>query len=198
MSNNFDMYKESKKCLYLMIGQFFSCNIPKDHAILFNINTEDNLSSTSDYVEIYTHSFTSEGLLAWDYLGFDKDIVEWNELKELIFNLKNEQFNGKTDYYEKYLKNSILLIDMIKKYYGKKMPQTEVKQMNIPYDEELDEFDDEINLCFHLFEGAGESAWNFFDIEEPIVGESIFDNKRKILCNELLKINRSKKLIKKR
>ena len=64
--NDFDRYKESKKCLYKMVNQFLTSNLPNDNK------------------EVCYHNFTGEGLLAWIYLGLKDDYITHEEIYDLI------------------------------------------------------------------------------------------------------------------
>ena len=68
----------------------------------------------------------------------------------------------------------------------------------ITYKNEIDEFFNKVDVCHHYHESAGENVWNFFEVEDYIVGQSVFLNKRKEFCDELLKLKQEdvKKLVK--
>ena len=172
--NDFDRYKESKKCLYKMVNQFLTSNLPNDNK------------------EVCYHNFTGEGLLAWSYLGLKDDYITHEEIYDLINNIKNEKEKENTDYRVKYLKNRILLIDLTKKYYKKEISVSEAIKNNVPFDKEKDVEDDQVNICFNYYEGAGETVWNLFDLDNAMVGESIFDNIRYYDCRELSGRNKAK------
>jgi len=172
---DFKKYMEAKKCLYKMVCQFYTSYIP--------INEIKSSEYEDDYVEMCFHQFNSDGILAWNYLNIDKNFITLEEMWDLEENLKYEKPEN-IDYYDEYLKICILLIDMTTKYYSKKVDLEEVKD-NIKYDED-DVYDGKVNVCYHYCEGAGESVWNLLNIEDEIVGNSVFENKRKYFTNELL------------
>ena len=189
--NYFEKYKEAKICLYSMISQFYNSNLSLEKAKELNYSNSP-MFSYRNYVEVCFHNFESNALLAWDYLNFNKDYYSHEEIWEKRQNVKYEEKKDSIDYEEKYLKMSILLIDMIKENYGYSVTLTEANELNIPFDDD-DELDNEVSACYHLFETAGEITWNFFEIEEPIVGKSIFDKKRELLTKKLLEKSNIKK-----
>lgn len=191
--NDFENYKSVKYCLYCMIGQFLTTGITLEEADKLNIK-QGELFSYRDYVEVCYHDFTSEGLLLWNYLDFKEDYISHEEIWDKRLNLKYEKEDIKKDYHDMYLKMSILLADMVMKYYHYSITLNEARKMNIPFDEEDDELDGEISACFHIFESAGENAWEYFEIEEPIVGISVFEKKRNYYVEQLLEKKKVKKL----
>lgn len=173
---DFKKYMEAKKCLYKMVCQFYTSYIP--------INEIKSSEYEDDYVEMCFHQFNSDGILAWNYLNIDKNFITLEEMWDLEENLKYEKPEN-IDYYDEYLKICILLIDMTTKYYSKKIDLDEAKD-NIKYDEDEDEYGGKVNVCYHYCESAGESVWNLLNIEDEIVGNSVFESKRKYFTNELL------------
>lgn len=62
----------------------------------------------------------------------------------------------------------------------------EAKRLKIEFNEDIDETDDKVRVCDHLFESAGESVFALFNIDSFCVGESIFNKKRSEVLRELL------------
>lgn len=188
----FEKYKQAKFCLYGMIIQFLDIYLSIDDLEMYQIeySKEDPKYDSyviGNYLEVCSHNFESEGLLAWDYLGIDKDFITHEELWNRKFNIKNEIIDDSIDYEKIYFKMSILIIDMVTKYYKYNMSLEEAKKNNINFDEEYDEIDNNVLACYHMHESAGESVWNLFDIDDPIVGESVFNNIRGEYSDKLLK-----------
>ena len=195
--SDFDGYRNAKICLYMMVGQFLDINLPKEDADKYGIRyTYDEVRF--DTIKVCTHNFESEGLLAWEYLGIDKPFIKFDELWLRRRAVQDEVMDDNIDYYQKFLKFSVLLIDMVTKYYKSDITLEEAQFNNIKFDMDEDEFFNKVDVCHHFHESAGENVWNFFGIEDYIVGQSVFLNKRKELCEELLKKNEVgvKKLVK--
>ena len=167
--DDYEKYIEAKKCLFNMVIQFFSVDI------LIN-ELDSNLES--DYIELCSHQFSSDGLLAWKYLNLDKDFY----ILEEMWDLKNEL---------------ILLIEMTTRYYSKKYSVEELEKYNIKYDED-DEYGGKVDMCRHNCESAGESVWNLFNIDKELVSRSVFDNIRIKYEKELLNNEEVKKLIRRK
>ena len=195
--NDFNKYLQAKLCLYKMVGQFLNTYITESFAKDNNIEVDNEHFKIKNCFEVCFHNYTSMGILAWNYLGLTKDYITYDELFDLEFTISNEEYNEENDYYVEYLKIAILLIDMVKKYYAISIPYEENKD-RLSFDEDYDVVNNKIDACDHMFESAGECVWNLFDIEDVIVGESVFELKRNTLCIELLKRQKTsnKQLIK--
>ncbi len=186
--DDYEKYIEAKKCLFNMVIQFFSVDI------LIN-ELDSNLES--DYIELCSHQFSSDGLLAWKYLNLDKDFYILEEMWDLKNELRHETMDNYKDYYTEYLKMSILLIEMTTRYYSKKYSVEELEKYNIKYDED-DEYGGKVDMCRHNCESAGESVWNLFNIDKELVSRSVFDNIRIKYEKELLNNEEVKKLIRRK
>lgn len=193
----FNEYKNAKICLYMIIGQFLNVNLPSSEAGKYGVSYIYG-EKVLDTIDVCYHDFKSEGLLAWNYLGIDEPFIKLNEIWERRRKIKDEVIDENIDYYQMYLKMSILLIDMVIKYYKFSISSEEAEFNNVECDLDVDEISNEVDVCHHYYESAGETVWNFFNIESPIVGQSVFLNKRKVLCDELLKLKQEdvKKLVK--
>lgn len=197
----FDKYKEAKFCLYSMVVQFLDAYISINDIEKYGINYskddfEYKIDNTSEYFNACFHNFESEGLLAWNYLEIDKPFITFDEIWDKRSKIAKENIKDDVNYYEMYLKISILLIDMVEKYYRASVSINDIKDDYIDYDKEEDVWDNQICACHHMFESAGENTWIFFDIEKPYVGMSVFDKKRDFFSSELLKMEEKKLKIK--
>lgn len=199
MKKSFYDYLNSKQCLYGMIGQFYETRIPIEQAKELGINTDNIAFTYFGKTSVCSHNYTSEGLLAWDYLELEKAFIGYDELFDLRTKLKEEKINPNIDYYEKYLKNCILLLDMTKKYFSTTITREEAEKNKVSFDEEYDELDDQIDVCYHIFESAGERTWLFFGFENPLIAKSTIDDKRNEYAEKLFiyKNNKGKRLIRK-
>lgn len=195
MENYFNKYLESKLCLYKMVGQFITTHIPMDKFLNMNLEDENDYFKLGEYVEVCFHNFESDGMLAWKYLNIEKDYITHQEIWNLEYNLKYTKPDKDKNYYEQYLKICVLLVDMTIKYYGHTILLDDVLKNKIKYNE-IDEYNNHISVCDNYCESAGESVWNLFDIENTIVGQSVFIEKRKKYVSELLE-NKEKTLVKK-
>ena len=187
----FDKYKEAKFCLYCMISQFFEYHLPIEEAEEFNIKYSKNIIKF-DRIDVCYHDFDSEGLMAWDYLGIEKPFITYDEIWDSRRKLRDEEKNDDIDYYQMYLKLSILLIDLVTKYYRISITYEDANNADIPFDLTMDEFDGMISACHHNYETAGENVWSYFEIVDPIVGRSVFDKKRDEYCDKILELERSR------
>ena len=198
MDNYFEKYIEAKKCLYDMVLQFFTTYITFAEAKELDLEILKNDIYLDKYVEICSHNFKSDGLLAWNYLSIDKDYLTFNEMYELKLDLKNEQYDTNINYYKEYLKISILLIDIKTKYYYKKIPKEDAVNSNIQFNEDIDEIGNNVDVCYHMCESAGENVWNLLKIDDNVIGCSILNNKKDNYVKELLKIKKEEKVLSKK
>lgn len=192
MNDYFQEYLHSKFCLYKMVIQFISTRMPIEEAKERNINIEDSGFIMFNKIDICYHNYTSDGLLAWDYLNLDKDYVTHEEIWELTKKLKDEEYNDEIDYYEEYLKICTLIIDLTLEHYSNTITLDCALRNNVKYDPELDEDDRKIDVCYHMYESAGEHVWNLFDIEGPMIARSEIENLRKDYTEKLSKRRKEK------
>ena len=186
MDNYFNKYKESKLCLYHLLMQVFDYYILKEKAKELNIEYEED-NNFSSYVSTCFHNYNSDGLLAWELLELDNRIYSFNEIWDKEINLRKEQEKD-INYYEKYLRISILVLEITLNYYSREMDLAEVEKLNTKYND-IDEFEGKVEICDHRFESAGEKVWNFFDVEDPFVGKSILYYIQRDLKEELFNID---------
>ena len=86
---------------------------------------------------------------------------------------------------EENLRLKMALALMIQQFYDWRIKPEEAKDYNIEYDE-----DDEYVQCyFHMFESAGEHAWDVLGLDRPIVGEKEMWNLTDKLRKELLELH---------
>ena len=198
MEDYFNKYIDAKNCLLNMISQFYTVYISKENIYKENILEDDKYDIDENFIEVCFHDFSSDGLLAWNYLNLNNNFIYYSELNDIKNNLRNEKKEDSKDYYLEYLKISILLIDMVKKFYSKKISINDLKKINVDINKENIEFDKEIVLCDNIGESAGESIWRLFEIDKNIVSENVFNTIRENYSNILKTINNenSKYLIK--
>ena len=189
MDNYFNKYLKSKLSLYKMVNQFLNCYITIEKANELNIKENNDYFIYDNFVEVCFHNYSSEGILAWKYLNIKNNFISHEEICDLIEKLYQEEFINNIDYYEIYLKICVLLIDMVELFYKRKISVKDANKYNIKYDDFYDEYNGEVEVCDHLFEGAGESVWCLLDIDNNMIGRNIFDEKRKYFVDELLNKN---------
>ena len=68
---------------------------------------------------------------------------------------------------EENLRLKMALALMIQQFYDWRIKPEEAKDYNIEYDED----DEYVECYFHMFESAGEHAWDVLGLDKPIVGE---------------------------
>ena len=195
MNKYFSKYLEAKESLCKMVGQFFNSYLSCSDANELKIKYNKEDLSFSNFVEVCFHEYESDGLLAWKYLNIKKDYITHKELWDLEDKIKYEEYKDSFDYHKEYLKICILLIDLTKKYYNISLSHKEINKNYTLYDEELDTIDDAVIVCNHLYESAGESIWDLFELSYPMVGISYFDKKRDCCVKELSE-NKRRKLVK--
>ena len=195
MDNYFKKYLEAKKCLYDMVLQFFTTYLTFSEVKELEIEISKDDIYLDRYVEICSHKFKSDGLLAWNYLNIDKDYLTFNEMCELELDLKNEKYDPNINYYKEYLKISILLIDMTTKYYYKKITKEDAITNNIPFNEDVDEIGNDVEVCYHMCESAGENVWNLLEIDNNSIGCSVLNDKRDNYSKKLLKLKKEEKAL---
>ena len=194
----FEQYKEAKKCLFQMIGQFYDYYLPREVADEFNIIYDKKDVKEDNHVEVLFHNYQTDGLIAWQLLNIKNKFITHDDLWNKRSNIRYENRKD-IDYQDMYYRMSILLADMVIKYYGKTITIEDAKRLNIKYNDYYDEDDNSIKVCDHMYESAGEQTWKLFGIKNPIVGESMFYgirdyNKNQLIIKESAKIKEYKKL----
>lgn len=195
MEDYFNKYLMAKLSLYKMVSQFLNSYLSLDEVKKRQLEIDEEYFIYGNYQEVCFHNFKSEGVLAWKYLDLKKDYITHREIWDLEFNLKNTKLDPNIDYYEEYLKISILLIDMTKKYYEYTITLEDAQKNNIKYND-IDELYNQICVCYNYSESAGESVWNLFNIDNDMIGTSIFEKIRTECVSELIK-NKEKEKVKK-
>ena len=190
MTNYFEEYKKAKRCLYKMVLQFYSSSLRTEIADKYGIKYKPSDIKYKECIDVCYHDFEDEGLIAWEYLGIDKPYIPMEEMWQKETELKYEEPKDKINYYEKYLRICILLIDMVTRKYDHTITIEEADEEKVPYDKMIDVYDNNVEICDHLFEGAGEATWSLFGIgiQKNQIGKSIFYKKRDKYSEELLKI----------
>lgn len=104
------------------------------------------------------------------------------EQKELI--IKNNDLS----LVEENLRLKLALVATVQQFYNYRITPEEAKEYNVFYDP-----DDEMVECyFHMFESAGESAWEMLGFHNPIVSEREMYKLTKSIKDELLKLHYNK------
>lgn len=89
---------------------------------------------------------------------------------------------------EENLRLKIALSAMIEQFYSYRISKEEADDYNIKYNEN----DNDVECYFHLFESAGERAWNMLGFKKPIISkEELFELDEK-LRTELLSLLKNK------
>ena len=90
---------------------------------------------------------------------------------------------------EENLRLKLALSSMVQQFYNYRITPEEAKEYNVFYDP-----DDEMVECyFHMFESAGESAWEMLGFHNPIVSEREMYKLTKSIKDELLKSHYERK-----
>lgn len=88
------------------------------------------------------------------------------------------------DLREENLRLKLALASMVVQFYNWRLSVEEADQYNIKYDED----DETVECYFHMFESAGERAWDMLGFDKPIISESEMWKLQDSLRDELLKI----------
>lgn len=169
MEDYFEKYKKSKISLCRMINQFLTCYISIDKAKKLNLNIDNEYFMINNYVEVCTHGNSLEGNKAWKFLGLNREYISHNEILELENKIYYDEQICDMDYHMMYLEICILLIDLVTKYYSKKLSIEDANRLNIDYKTNSDVIDGHILICDNLCESAGESVWSLLNINEDRV-----------------------------
>lgn len=184
----FEEYKHAKIVLNQLMCQFYSYDISKEEAENFNIKyTEDDIFNSLGNVSCAFHKYNPEAMYIWDKLGITEPIVlmrkMWNN--RINFEIKDET----KDYYKEYLELKIVALHIVCRYYKATMSKENADKYKIEYDPDYDLDDDVILGCNHLFESAGENAWDLFDFDESFIALSKFDKLIEEISDELNKLD---------
>jgi hypothetical protein len=87
---------------------------------------------------------------------------------------------------EENLRLKLALASMVQQFYDWRIKPEEASNYNIDYDPD----DEYVNCYFHMFESAGERAWNMLGLKEPIVSETTMWDLTEKLRDELLELLR--------
>ena len=194
--DNFEKYKKAKLALYKMVAQFYSEGLPLDIADGLEILYEKK-DVKNNNVEVLFHNYDSDGLLAWQYLELRNSIILIDDFYNKQYNLRYENRKN-IDYENIYLKISLLVANLTLKHYSKIISLEDANTFRIKYNSDFDLEDNSVEVCDHLFEGAGESAWELFEIKDHIIGKSIIEGiknnyRNKLLINESPKVKKMKR-----
>ncbi len=187
----FEKYKEAKMCLYQMIGQFDYYYLKLNDANYFGVHYNEEEIKNDGSIIVCFHDYDSDALRTWELLELKKPIITYEYLWNKRMNLRLEKRKD-IDYYDKYINMGILISDLVLKNYSNTMPKENAERLFLKYDSDLDEDDNIVTTCHHKFESAGESAWRFLEIEDPIVGRSIVENIRNDFRDKLMNKEKAK------
>lgn len=188
MNNNnyFDDYIKAMYVLNKLVCQFYSYDINQEEAKNLEINyTDDDIFNSLNNVSCVFHRYNPEGMYIWNKLAIDKPIVltseMWSYCKNYI-NIKNQ----KDDYYKDFLQLKLIIIGLCKRYYSCSISKEDADKNGIIYDEDIDEYNGNIECCYHYFESAGENAWSLLGFDDHMVAISRFDSIENDLIDKLL------------
>lgn len=181
----FDDYKKAKLVLNKLICQFYDYSLKKDKANELGINyTEDDILNSYNEISCVFHRYTPEGIYAWYKLGIKEPIILLNDMWKLQ-RIKEKRLKN-IDYYNEYLELKLIDLYLVEKYYERSIPIDDAKKIGIDYYYCFDEYDGLIEGYDHLFESAGEEAWDLFDLKNSFVPRSKIYELEKELTNEKL------------
>lgn len=183
----FNKYLETKISFAMFIGQFYNTYISIDEAKKYNLEIIDD-DKLIDSIRVYYHFYTTQGQYLWDSLGIEKPIINRNELWNIRKNIKNESYDENIDYKRLYLKNLLTISHLVRKFYKQDLSIEDAKRNNIEYND-FDEIDGKVKTYHHIFESAGENAWNILGIEEDIITDSFLYNYDKKIEEQLLEMD---------
>ena len=185
MEKFFNKYKLAKLTLAKIAAQFYDFNLPISEAGKYGIKY-NNYDYRKKYINCCFNRFEPSGEFIWKSLGIEKPIITYDELWEISDHIKDEKYDSNKNYEKDYLKMSICAIGIITKFYEYKVP---VKDIKIEYDKTFDEYGGVVDTYYHIFESAGEHAWELLGFKEPIIASSKVYNKKNQLTNRLLEID---------
>ena len=190
MNKDFEEYKQAKLTLYHMICQTYDSDISKEDADKYNIEyKESDIYSYNGKVGICFHQYNPIGQRAWQLLGLDNSMISFSKILDLESNVMNEEFNENKNYTYEKLKIELVLLYMLLDYYSYEISKEEADNMRIKYDEIFDTIEDRVKVCDNYCENAGELAWRLFKIEDNLVPNSYFEDKKIEIKKQLLKID---------
>ena len=169
MEDFFDNYKKAKMSLCRMVGQFLTCYMCIDKAKELNLNTDNEYFVINNYVEVCTHGNSLEGNKAWKFLGLNREFVSHDDIWKLENDIYYENRIVDMDYSKLYSEIVILLIELVIKYYSRKLSIEDANRFKIDYNANSDVINGHIWICDNLCESAGESVWALLNIEKDYV-----------------------------
>lgn len=189
MADNFKNFKKAKLTLIKLVNQFYNISYNFDEAKELKIKYDErDIMNSLNYIQCVHHFYTPEGMYIWKTLGLKKPIYTMHEMWDLMKKSNNERENKEEDYYRKYLELCMINLTLIQNFYKYSISKEEAKKLKIQYDS-IDEYDGKIDCLNHLFESAGESAWNLFKFEDFLVPMSKVYDKSSEIRKKLLKID---------
>lgn len=173
----FEKYKDAKIGLLKLLMQFYDATFTEEELKNYGLIYD------TDYV---FHYYAPEAMYIWNKLNLEKSIYTFDEIWSLEKNVRKEEKKN-IDYYREYLELKILNIYMVRRYYKNTMDIKDADKIKMKYDYDLDEYNGEINYCYHCCESAGEHVWNLLSLEEECIAMSRFDNMLKDTRQKILK-----------
>ena len=195
MNNYYFEYLKSKKVLCKLALQIYDYKLKEEVAKNMNITFDDeDIYDYSNRLVCVFHHYNPEGMYIWHKLGISKPIITMKNMWELLSSIDDEVYDEKHNYYEELIEIKIAIIHIIKNYYKSSIEIEDANKYNIEYDELLDEDDGKIEGCDHMFEGAGEAAWNLLNFDKHFIAISKVEELECKLLDEALNKNKTKKL----
>ena len=187
MREYFDEYKYSKYVLCKLVCQFYDYDLTQDKANELMIKySDDDILNSLNYVSCVYHRYDPEGLYIWEILEIDKPIITLRQMWDITKSLSSEQYDEKKDYHFESAKLKLIDLYLVQKYYKKYIDIKDANECKIDYNYDLDEINGQIEGYDHLFESAGEDAWNLFGFEKNFIPYSKVNKIEKELQEELL------------
>ena len=183
----FNEYLKAKLVLNKLICQFYEYSVTQEQADKLEIKyTEKDIFNSLNNVSCVFHRYEPEGVYIWNKLQIEKPIILLSEM----WKTQNlcERYNETKNYYKEFLELKLIDLYLSEKYYEFSISKEEADELGIIYCG-IDNYDGKIQGCDHLFESAGENAWELFGFEEHFIPYSEFRKLRKELINELLEMD---------
>ena len=187
----FEEYKKSKVALCHMALQVYGTSIKTDEADRMHIKYNKDDVNFLNEIDVCSHEYNPMGERVWQVLNIEKPVITFEELWNYLELFANEPRKENINYYKEYLKISLLLVYLVLDYYSCTITKEEADNRKLNYDEVFDLEHNEVSVCHHYFEGAGEHAWRLFELEDDIIPVSQFEDKKYELKQKLLKLEKN-------
>lgn len=187
----FEEYKKSKLALAHMALQVYGTSISIDKANDMKIKYKKQDIDFLNEIDVCFHNYNPIGERVWQVLKLENPIITYKELWNYLELFGNESKKENINYYKECLKIELLLIYLVLDYYSFTITREEADSRKLNYDDVFDIENNEVSVCYHYFEGAGEHVWRLFKLNEDIVPASQFESKKEELRKKLLKIEKN-------